>query len=149
MSDLQDPQRFDVLVLGSGIAGLFYALRVAEHGSVGVVTKRRSQDSATDWAQGGIAAVLSPEDSFETHVADTVKRETGFSVGEWLTAGRVAEAAARLTHTDESLDTVAERVGWRDKTHFIRQFKKAHGVTPAAFRRAKRAAHMTPPTDPE
>ena len=59
---------FDYLILGSGIAGLAYALRVAEHGEVAIVTKRRAQDSATDWAQGGIAAVVDPEDSFDAHV---------------------------------------------------------------------------------
>lgn len=72
------------------------------------------------------------------HLASVVKRETGYSVGEWISAGRVAEAAARLVHTDEGLDTIAEHVGWRDKTHFIRQFRKAYGVTPAAWRRARR-----------
>jgi L-aspartate oxidase len=68
---------FDFLVLGSGIAGLFYSLRVAEHGSVGLVTKRQSSDSATNWAQGGIAAVLSPEDSFDDHVQDTLRAGAG------------------------------------------------------------------------
>jgi L-aspartate oxidase len=70
---LTDRRHFDFLVIGSGIAGLFYSLRVAEHGSVGLVTKQRSDDSATNWAQGGIAAVLDPEDSFEDHVRDTMK----------------------------------------------------------------------------
>ncbi len=65
--------QFDFLVIGSGIAGLFYSLRVAEHGSVGLVTKRRGDDSATNWAQGGIAAVLDPADSFESHVRDTMR----------------------------------------------------------------------------
>jgi AraC family transcriptional regulator, transcriptional activator of pobA len=75
------------------------------------------------------------------HVASTVKRATGYTVGEWIVAARVAEAAARLAHTDDSLDAIAEHVGWRDKTHFIRQFRKAHGVTPAAWRRTQRARH--------
>ncbi|MCA9626077.1 MAG: L-aspartate oxidase [Myxococcales bacterium] len=62
----------DFLVLGSGVAGLSFALRAAEHGEVLVVTKRTVNDSATSWAQGGVAAVLSPEDSFERHVEDTL-----------------------------------------------------------------------------
>lgn len=73
-----------------------------------------------------------------------MKQATGHTVGAWLTATRVAEAASRLAHTDESLDEIAERVGWRDKTHFIRQFKKAHGMTPAAWRRLQRAQHREP-----
>ncbi|MEO8904225.1 MAG: FAD-binding protein, partial [Polyangiaceae bacterium] len=61
----------DYLVLGSGIAGLTFALRAAEFGEVTIVTKRESEDSATNWAQGGMAAVLSPDDSFEKHAEDT------------------------------------------------------------------------------
>ena len=71
------PHRFDFLVIGSGIAGLFYALRVAAHGSVALVTKKAATDSATDWAQGGIAAVVAPEDSFEHHVRDTINAGAG------------------------------------------------------------------------
>ncbi len=75
------------------------------------------------------------------HVAAAVKKATGYSVGQWISAGRVAEAAARLAHTDESLDAIANHVGWQDKTHFIRQFRRAYGVTPAAWRRQQRAHH--------
>lgn len=75
------------------------------------------------------------------HVTTVVRQATGHSVGAWIAAARVAEAAKRLVHTDESLDAIAGRVGWRDKTHFIRQFRKAYGITPAAFRRGRRAAH--------
>jgi L-aspartate oxidase len=72
-----DRVHFDFLVIGSGIAGLYYSLRVAEHGSVAVVTKKRAADSATNWAQGGIAAVLSDEDSFEAHARDTINAGCG------------------------------------------------------------------------
>jgi L-aspartate oxidase len=61
----------DYLVLGSGIAGLSFALQAARHGEVLVVTKREAADTATNWAQGGVAAVLGPEDSFEKHSEDT------------------------------------------------------------------------------
>src|SRR5687768_3635981 len=61
----------DFLVLGSGIAGLSFALRAAQHGEVTIVTKRAAHEAATSHAQGGVAAVLSPEDSFEKHAEDT------------------------------------------------------------------------------
>ncbi|HEY5960511.1 MAG TPA: L-aspartate oxidase [Polyangiaceae bacterium] len=61
----------DVLVLGSGIAGLSFALEVAEHAEVTVVSKRGADQGSTGWAQGGIAAVLSSDDAFEKHVEDT------------------------------------------------------------------------------
>ncbi len=60
------------LVIGSGIAGLQFALLAAERGEVRVVTKKESFESNTNYAQGGIAAVLSPLDDFELHVQDTL-----------------------------------------------------------------------------
>ncbi len=67
----------DFLVLGSGVAGLSFALRAARHGEVTVVTKRAPDDAATAWAQGGVAAVLSPDDSFERHIDDTMRAGAG------------------------------------------------------------------------
>ena len=69
----------DYLVLGSGVAGLTFALRAAESGDVAIVTKRGRADSATNWAQGGISAVLDPNDSFEAHVQDTLTTGAGLS----------------------------------------------------------------------
>lgn len=65
-------QQFDVLIIGSGLAGLTVALRTAEHKKVCLVSKRSINDAASDWAQGGIAAVLNDEDSVENHVKDTL-----------------------------------------------------------------------------
>ncbi len=73
-----DHQRdFDFLVIGSGLAGMHYALRVAEAGDVAIITKRKATDSATDWAQGGIAAVMDPKDTFDAHAADTMNAGGG------------------------------------------------------------------------
>jgi L-aspartate oxidase len=71
----------DYLVLGSGVAGLSFALTAARHGEVTVVTKRDRDDSATNWAQGGVSAVLSAEDSFERHAADTQEAGAGLCHG--------------------------------------------------------------------
>lgn len=71
------PTHADYLVLGSGIAGLSFALRAAEHGDVLVVTKRSLNESATGWAQGGVAAVLDPADSYERHAKDTHEAGAG------------------------------------------------------------------------
>ncbi len=69
--------RSDFLVVGSGIAGLSFALKAAEHGSVTIITKRQGGDSNTGWAQGGVACVTSEEDSFELHIQDTLDAGAG------------------------------------------------------------------------
>jgi L-aspartate oxidase len=67
----------DVLVIGSGIAGLSYALRAAEHGTVAVMTKKERAESSTNYAQGGIAAVMGEDDTIELHVRDTLLAGAG------------------------------------------------------------------------
>ena len=74
---MSEPLECDYLVIGSGIAGLNFALLAAEHGRVVVVTKKREADTNTNWAQGGVAAALAPDDSFEQHVADTLAAGDG------------------------------------------------------------------------
>jgi len=67
----------DFLVLGGGVAGLSYALKAARSGTVAVLTKRARHESNTNYAQGGIAAVLSPLDSPELHIQDTLTAGAG------------------------------------------------------------------------
>ncbi|MBJ6723804.1 L-aspartate oxidase [Geomesophilobacter sediminis] len=67
----------DFLVIGSGIAGLSFALQAAAHGKVALVTKREITESATNYAQGGIATVSSKEDTFDAHVQDTLVAGAG------------------------------------------------------------------------
>ena len=71
-------QKFDVLIIGSGLAGQSAALRLAPHCRVALVSKRSLEDSASGWAQGGIAAVLDSRDSVEAHIRDTLV------AGAWL-----------------------------------------------------------------
>lgn len=70
-------KEYDFVVIGSGIAGLSFALKVAKHGSAAVITKRKGADTNTAWAQGGIACVTSDEDSFGLHVRDTLVAGAG------------------------------------------------------------------------
>lgn len=72
-------KKYDFLVIGGGIAGLSYALEVAKHGTVAVLFKKGLEDSSTSMAQGGIAAVTTPEDSFEHHIEDTLITGGGLS----------------------------------------------------------------------
>jgi L-aspartate oxidase len=69
--DLIKVQQFDTLIIGSGLAGLSLALKLADRQKVAVITKKSLLEGASAWAQGGIAAVLSPEDSFDKHIRDT------------------------------------------------------------------------------
>ena len=82
----------DVLIIGSGLAGFTSALKLADHKKVLIVSKREIEDSSSQWAQGGIAAVMSDEDSIESHVKDTE------FVGGGLCNHKVATFVASRSH---------------------------------------------------
>ena len=77
MSGDMNRQHFDVLVLGSGLAGLGLALRMADHASVAVVSKSELHEGSSYYAQGGVAAVLGGNDSIQSHEDDTLKAGVG------------------------------------------------------------------------
>jgi len=109
-------KQFDFLILGSGVAGLSFALKVAPHGRVAIITKKDRAESNTNYAQGGIAAVTSKEDSFELHVRDTL--EAG--------AGLCREAAVR-TIIEEGPARIAQLIELG--MHFTeREIPRSHGA---------------------
>jgi len=94
-------KKVDFLVIGSGIAGLGFALKVADHGKVCIVTKENAEETATKYAQGGIAAVMYTPDTYEKHIHDTLIAGDGLC----------NEKIVRLTIT-ESTERVKELIEW-------------------------------------
>lgn len=92
---------FDFLILGSGVAGLSFALKVAPLGKVAVVTKKKRSESNTNYAQGGIAAVFDSADSFQRHLQDTLVAGAGLCKEKIVR--RIVEAGPRL---------IEELAGW-------------------------------------
>ncbi|MDX2012953.1 MAG: L-aspartate oxidase [Myxococcaceae bacterium] len=86
---------FDFLVMGGGVAGLSFALEAARHGTVAVLTKRSRSEGNTVYAQGGIAAVLADDDSFDRHVEDTIVAGAGLNKRS-IVEITVKEGPARL-----------------------------------------------------
>src|SRR5713101_1512769 len=93
-------KQFDYIVLGSGIAGLTFALKVAPRGHVAIITKKNRAESNTNYAQGGIAAVTSKEDSVEMHVRDTLISGAGLCK-ENVVRTIVQEGPARIAELIE------------------------------------------------
>ena len=122
---------FDFLSLGSGLAGLTFALRAAEFGTVAVLTKGEVTDSNTSWAQGGIAAAVGEADSWELHEQDTLVAGAGLcnraavrflvqsapSAIQWLT-----ELGTRFDH--EGGDLVLGREGGHSKNRIVHHADK-------------------------
>ncbi|HEB91031.1 MAG TPA: L-aspartate oxidase [Deltaproteobacteria bacterium] len=122
---------------------MHFALRVAEVGDVALITKRRATDSATDWAQGGIAAVMDPGDSFETHVQDTLKAGAGLCNEETVrfVIERGPDAIAALLKNGVEFDPAREPGGsgfdlTREGGHSKRRILHRHDATGREIERA-------------
>lgn len=101
-------RKVDFLVIGSGMAGLIYALKVAAYGKVCVLSKTTIDDTATSYAQGGIATVMYSPDNYEKHIHDTIIAGAGLN----------DEEIVRITIT-ESSERIKELIEWG--THFDKE----------------------------
>src|ERR1051326_4342316 len=140
-------KQFDFLVLGSGIAGLSFALKVAPHGRVAIITKKDRAESNTNYAQGGIAAVTSKEDSFELHVRDTLEAGAGLCkenvVRTIISEGpaRIAELIELGMHFSERESNGARELDLgKEGGHSRRRILHAKDVTGREIERALLAA---------
>ncbi len=111
-------EQVDFLVLGGGVAGLTFALEVAEHGSVLVLTKRQRSEGSTQYAQGGMAGVLAEDDDFDLHVQDTLVAGAGLCKREAVEV-TVREAPERIRWL-LSLGVEFDRDG-PDRLHLTRE----------------------------
>lgn len=144
-------QNFDVLIIGSGLAGQSAALRLAKDYRVALVSKRSLEDSASGWAQGGIAAVLDSKDSIEAHIQDTLIAgawlndepatrfvvENGRRAIDWLIEQGVPftkdEAGYHLTreggHSARRVIHVADATGFAVQDTLTKKVRANHNIT--------------------
>lgn len=141
----------DYLVLGSGLAGLYFALRASRHGRVVVISKRSVTDANTQYAQGGIAGVLGSDDSPDKHIEDTLR------VGDSLCRRDVVELCVRegpghILHLSNELGVAFDRDGagnfelGREGGHSARRIVHARDMTGAAIH-TRLLAHTTEKVD--
>lgn len=97
-------KEFDFLVIGTGVAGMSFALKVAEHGTVGVISKNKAEESNTFYAQGGIAAVTYQPDSYGRHIKDTL------IAGDGLCDKKIVELVV-----SEAPERIKELIAWGAK----------------------------------
>lgn len=132
--------QFDFLVLGSGIAGLSYALKAANFGTVGIITKKERAESNTNYAQGGVAAVMSQLDSFDLHIKDTLSTGGGLCHRDAVEI-LVKEGPDRLRELIESgVEFTRKNSGeldlGREGGHSMNRIVHAHDLTGREIERA-------------
>lgn len=129
MTDLptNNNHQHDVLIIGSGAAGLGLALRLADHASVAVISKNTLQEGSTYYAQGGISAVLKPTDSFDSHIEDTINAGVGLCDPEAVkfTVENAPESIQWLIDLGVPFTTDQHRNGKRD-FHLTREGGHSH-----------------------
>ena len=143
--------RSDFLVIGSGIAGLDFALKASKSGTVTLLTKRNISESATFYAQGGIASVLSEEDTFEAHIKDTLYAGAGLCDQE-IVELVVRDGPARINELIELGVKFSERAGagngldlGKEGGHSKRRIVHAEDLTGRAVEQALVAAVRSNP----
>ena len=133
----------DFLVIGSGIAGLAFAIKASRFGTVNIATKKQDFDSNTNYAQGGIASVLAPEDSFEKHIEDTLKAGAGLG-NRTAVEILVREGPGRIRELMEWGAQISEKEGSRGRIldlgreggHSMNRIVHAHDLTGKEVERA-------------
>jgi len=130
----------DILVIGSGIAGLFFSLKVPDKYKVTIITKKGRKDASTNFAQGGIAAVFSKDDSFELHIQDTIKTGDGLSNRDRVEL--IVKEAPRLVNELRDIGvefTMDEKGNYdlgREAAHSRRRIVHAKDLTGEAIEKA-------------
>jgi len=120
--------KVDFLVVGTGMAGLIFALKVADHGKVCILSKTMIDDTATSYAQGGIAAVMYSPDTYKKHIRDTLK--AGVNLNN--------EEIVRITIT-ESSERIKELIEWG--THFDKEKSGKYQLAREGGHSEKRILH--------
>jgi len=143
MSETQQ-RNFDFLVIGSGIAGLWFALKAAQSGTVAILTKKQRAESNTNYAQGGIAAVMAADDTLDAHVNDTLVAGAGLCreavVRTIVTEGPALVRELAETGVKFSASAAGEFDLGREGGHTQRRVLHAGDITGREIERALLAA---------
>lgn len=148
-------KKYDFVVIGSGIAGLIFAINVSSRGRVAIVTKKQKADSNTNHAQGGIASVMASDDTFEMHVRDTLTAGAGLCKEQAVRMiveegpARIAELidlGMKFTEREVASNGVTELDLGREGGHSRRRILHSKDMTGRAVEAALLAAAAARPS---